>query len=339
MVNPIQFLPSSVAHTLGPYGLQAVSRLTPRSFWRPLLTPEETQKLALPWRASLVFPNRFGIAGGVDKNALNTLDWQALGAGFLEVGTVTPLPQKSNPGKIVDRKWSEKALWNRLGFPNDGADRVARRLMRATSRLEIPLFINIGKNRETPNELAHIDYQNAALRLKDLSSVFVINVSSPNTKGLRSLQSLDALKLIFDSVRRVAPDHQLLLKLSPDFDLESLGDFLVQTLETLDPAGWILTNTTLSRPTSWAQKQGPEGGISGAPLANLSKEVLKIAARALPREKRKDRLLISVGGVTSPTEAIERLDLGADLVQTYSGLVFTGPSFFKECILSLTQKS
>lgn len=320
-----QWIPASTAHTLAPYALKVVSRLG--------AVPQPHYD-SFEWRG-MTFRNRLGIAGGVDKNALNILDWQRLGAGFLEVGTVTPLPQQQNPGKVIDRSWDDQWLWNQLGFPNHGAQVVATRIHQQLAKLSIPLFLNIGKNRTTLNEQAHIDYQNAALILKDLTSVFVINISSPNTTGLRDLQSAQQIQRIFDSVRTVAPNHHLLLKLSPDLTDTSL-------LEVIDAsgaegcAGWVLTNTTLTRPAN--SRLPLTGGLSGEFLRKRSVEILNLVVKHLGPNKG-DHLVISAGGVINANDIRQRRDCGADLVQTYSGLVFQGPSFFSNSLNQLRSAS
>jgi dihydroorotate dehydrogenase len=276
------------------------------------------------WKG-LYFRNRLGIAGGVDKNALNLLDWQRLGCGFLEIGTVTPLPQKANPGKIIDRHWQKNLLWNKMGFPNDGADEVLFNALRLQEDLKIPLFVNIGKNRQTPNEIAFTDYVTAAERLIPVADAFVINVSSPNTKDLRSLQSAGELQIIIESVLAVIGSRPLFVKLSPDMSDQSFSEAL-ELGQKFKIGGFILTNTTTSRIN--ATEFPTEGGLSGSCLKEVSRQKLVTANKILSGD-RKDFLLISVGGVTDPAEVKVRLDLGADLVQSYSGLVFNGPLFFK----------
>jgi dihydroorotate dehydrogenase len=278
------------------------------------------------WKG-LYFRNRLGIAGGVDKNAVNILDWQRLGCGFLEIGTVTPLAQKPNPGKIIDRDWQKNLLWNKMGFPNDGADEVLFNVLRQQEDLKLPLFVNIGKNRQTPNDESHRDYAAAAERLNPIADAFVINVSSPNTKDLRVLQKADGLKTIIESVMETVGSRPVFVKLSPDLSEQDFSD-TVNLGISYKIGGFILTNTTTSRIN--APDFPTEGGLSGSCLKEISRNKLSTAHRLLG-DRRKDFLLVSVGGVTDCSEVKIRLDLGADLVQSYSGLVFNGPYFFQQC--------
>lgn len=265
----------------------------------------------------------------MDKDGRCVEAWSKLGAGFVEVGTVTPEPQTANAGLIILRNISEKALWNKLGFPSEGAQKVLERLEKLPSPRTIPLFLNIGKNRTTPNETAHEDY----IRLMNLFSkhadVFVLNISSPNTAGLRDLLKKENLSEFLNKVlkNKTTP---VLLKLSPDLSLEDLTTVLETSLaHEID--GFIFTNTTTSRPT--LSSFPTEGGVSGLPLKNISINVLKNALQILSSQ-RKDKLIISCGGIMNREDVVERLQLGADLVQVYSALIFEGPSFFRRTRLS-----
>lgn len=289
---------------------------------------EKFQWRAFTWKPKnkkpLHFRNPLGIAGGVDKTGEQVLNWQKLGAGFLEVGTVTPYPQGPNPGKILDRNWEQKNLWNRMGFPGPGMQDVFITLMYAKSKLKIPLFINVGKNRSTSNTEAVNDYIDVIQKFSSLADAFVINISSPNTKNLRELQNDQFIQNICHHIKQIAPQTPILVKLSPDLSRDELELFLNAGL-TAGIDGFILTNTTLQRP---AHVHFPsEGGLSGQDLKPIAIQKLKEAIQILGN-RRSEVLLISVGGVLHPEDAIERLEIGADLVQTYSGLVFTGPDFF-----------
>ena len=178
--------------------------------------PEEIpQWRSLTWKG-LHFPNRLGVAGGLDKNASHLKTWERLGAGFIEIGTVTPYSQKSNPGKTVDRDWQEQNLWNRMGFPNHGAEEVYFNLHSEKANLKVPVFVNIGKNRNRANEEAEVDYIYLADRFAHLADAFVINVSSPNTPDLRNLQSPDFLRDLLPKLEKIVGKKPLLVKLSPD---------------------------------------------------------------------------------------------------------------------------
>lgn len=322
-MKPWLALPAPLAHALTPYGLPLVSRLfeSPRPSYKPF-----------QWKG-LQFENRFGIAGGVDKNAENILDWQRLGAGFLEVGTVTPLEQGPNPGRIIGRKNSHQALWNKMGFPNHGALRILGRVEKIKSEIKVPLFINAGKNRTTPAERAPQDYAQVIRTFRSCADAFVVNISSPNTQGLRGLQSSDILRNFLDVLKaELSQDphgpikQPLLLKLSPDMETDEFRESVQIAANYVD--GFICTNTTLSR------EEAPffpsEGGMSGKPLASKSEKVLKTCIEALG-SSRPEYLIISCGGIVHPSDALRRLEMGADLVQTYSGLIFYGPRFFQDC--------
>lgn len=321
-------LPPQLAHDLAPLALSTL-----RAFTTPVRGAEVNP---LHWKG-LRFRNRLGVAGGVDKSARQSLAWQHLGAGFVEVGTVTPRPQGPNPGKILDRSFEHQLLWNRMGFPNPGAAAVHRRLqgVRRSQRLKIPVFLNIGKNRDTELAQASQDYLALLQHLHELADAFVINVSSPNTQGLRALQGPEELgRLLQQSVapyRASHPDPRpLLLKLAPDLSEEELALTLQAGCdEGVD--GFILTNTTRQRPTP--DRYPAEGGFSGGCLVHLSRRALSVAASYRQRSGRQF-LIVSTGGILSPEEVHVRFSLGADLIQTYSALVLKGPYFFRDCLVS-----
>jgi len=312
-----KWLSAEVAHALSPIGLI-------------LYAAFKGSDQALVWQSfdwqGCHFCNRLGIAGGVDKNALHILDWQRLGAGFVEIGTVTPLPQTANPGKIIDRHWDDKVLWNKMGFPNQGLSETYYNLKQAQADCKIPIFANIGKNRSTTNQDASEDYKALAEKLAPEVQALVVNVSSPNTTGLRDLQTGSELKELVQKVVFAAKTKPVLVKLSPDMSEEQLHHALDSSLEA-GAKGFILTNTTLSREV---HSQFPkEGGLSGRAVAKLSLKTLKSAIAHLgPR--RQGLLMISAGGVMTAQDIKERISVGADLVQVYSVLVFEGPSFFRK---------
>ena len=285
-------------------------------------TPPRLEPLS--WRG-LEFPNRVGVAGGVDKDAQNVRAWWGLGAGFLEVGTVTPLPQPGNTPPVVDRDVAHEALWNRLGFPSQGVAKVKERLAKVRRPFAAPVFANVGKNAATPLELAHLDYVKLIGELRGLVDGFVVNVSSPNTKGLRDLLKPDRLREFLKPILAVKREP-ILLKLSPDVLDEELSQVLEISAE-LGIDGWVLTNT------SQGIREGlnfpKEGGVSGRPLAACSKRLLRRTLELLG-PKREGRLIVSVGGIMNGADVRERLGLGADLVQAYSALIFEGPFFFRK---------
>ena len=275
----------------------------------------------LQWRG-LSFRNPTGIAGGLDKTGENLEDWQKLGAGFLEVGTLTPLPQVGNPGKVIDRNSATQSLWNKMGFPNEGVQQFAAEY--SNKDLRVPLFINIGKNRATDLQRSVEDYVYCTEILKDLADVFVLNVSSPNTEGLTSLQAAREIQTLVTAVRKITKTP-VLLKLSPDLKEAELLATLEAALDA-GASGFVLTNTTAQRPeTSVFPKSG---GVSGQALRDLSRKNLEITATYLKKQASADILIVSAGGVDSFKEVQLRLDLGAQLVQIYSALAFKGPGLF-----------
>jgi dihydroorotate dehydrogenase len=317
-LKPWLWLSPALAHKFSHAALNSLtlfSRCRPPE-WRPY-----------QWRG-LNFPNRLGLAGGADKNAQNIEAWWALGAGFLEIGTVTPKPQPGNPPPVVDRDLSKGALWNRLGFPSHGVKKVKERLLKLKRPFQAPVFANIGKNAVTPLENAHHDYIELLKELDGAVDGFVINISSPNTKGLRELLKPARLRDFLAPILAARPQSgaPVLLKLSPDLDESELAAVLDISFE-LNIDGWVLTNT------SQGLRDGlnfpAEGGVSGRPLNSRSLELLKRTV-ALLGPRREGKLLVSVGGVMSGADVAERLGAGADLVQVYSALIFEGPYFFRK---------
>lgn len=323
-MKPWLWLPASLSSKLAPSFLPLISCLRgideeSEALWRPL-----------DW-LGLHFRNPMGIAGGVDKDAESVSSWWKLGAGFLELGTITPQPQKPNPGKILSRNNSDQALWNKMGFPSKGAQHVAQNLRTLKRPYQTPLFLNIGKNRDTPNEAAHEDYIQCLKILEEYADAFVINISSPNTKDLRKLLEPQVLKAFLTPICETT-SKPLLLKISPDLSVDQLQNILNTSLD-LQLAGWILTNTTTQDHESHGFPN--TGGLSGKPLAEKSKHLL-IETKKHLGDKIQDKLLISAGGVITAKDVLERLELGAHLVQTYSGLIFNGPFFFQKTIKEVT---
>ncbi len=317
----ISKIPASVAHDLStlflPIYADLIHKETACYEWRDFHWTFKN-------KSKLYFRNPLGIAGGVDKSGDLALTWQKLGAGFLEVGTVTPYPQSANPGKILDRNWEQQNLWNRMGFPGPGMKDVFMTLLYQYPDLEIPLFINVGKNRTTTNENAIEDYMSVIKQFANLADAFVINISSPNTQNLRDLQNEDFIKNLCHQIQLHQIHIPILIKLSPDLSRVELQRSIECGLEH-GIEGFVLTNTTLNRPSH--VNFPTVGGLSGRDLKELSIQKLKECLQILGNKK-SETLVISVGGVLHPKDAIERLEIGADLVQTYSGLVFSGPNFF-----------
>jgi dihydroorotate dehydrogenase len=279
----------------------------------------------------LRFPGPLGLAAGFDKNAVGIDALAALGFSFVEVGTVTGEPQPGNPRPRLHRLPADRAVVNRMGFNNDGAEVVARRLSRRKERRhgDVVVGVNIGKTKAVPDEEAVADYEKSTRLLAPHADYLVVNVSSPNTPGLRDLQALGRLRPLLTAVRECADrntDHHvpLLVKIAPD-----LGDDDVVAVAGLatDLAldGIVATNTTVRREglvsDPGAVRAAGEGGLSGAPLRGRSLEVLRL----LRRHVGQDMTLVSVGGIGDARDAVERLDAGATLLQAYTGFVYGGP--------------
>lgn len=272
-----------------------------------------------------VFPGPLGLAAGFDKNAAAVDSWGAIGFGFSEVGTVTASPQPGNPAPRLFRLVRDRAILNRMGFNNHGAGNAANNLRRRRS--SDPVGINIGKTKVVPAEDAVRDYVASASMLTGLADYMVVNVSSPNTPGLRDLQAVESLRPILTAVRDVAT-IPVMVKIAPDLsdeDVDAVTDLVLE----LELAGIVATNTTISRdglttPAATVEALGA-GGISGAPVAARSREVLaRIHARAGGRI-----VLISVGGIETPEDVWDRITHGAHLVQTYSGFIFAGTELIR----------
>lgn len=261
------------------------------------------------------FPNPVGLAAGFDKDALATTGFEALGFGFVEVGTVTPRPQRGNPRPRLFRHPRHASLRNAMGFNNRGLEALTRRLGRRPHG--VPLGVNVGRNRDTPPELEAEDYRRVVSRLSGRCDYFVINVSSPNTPGLRELQERGRLGSLLEAVRE-ATETPFLVKLSPDLDIGEAVELAGAAVDA-GSSGVVLTNTT----TDYALLPGaaPPGGLSGRVLRERSFEILHAVAGELFGRC----LLISVGGIETADEAYRRLRHGASLVQLYTALVYRGP--------------
>lgn len=270
----------------------------------------------------LVLAGPVGLAAGLDKDGEAIPFWPSLGFGFIEVGTVTAHPQPGNPTPRLFRLKPERALINRMGFNNDGSEALAEtlRMLRASGRWpSVPVGANIGKSKVTPLDEAHEDYLQSVERLKPYADYFTVNVSSPNTPGLRALQQSDALASLLGAVVPACGDLPVFVKFSPDLDDESLDDAVKIAIDT-GCTGIIATNTTNTRPDNTGRLQ-ETGGLSGAPIWPLSKariqRILDQASGRIP--------VIGAGGIRSPEQAQELLDMGCVAVQLYSGMIFEGP--------------
>ena len=279
------------------------------------------------------FPNPVGLAAGLDKNGVAIPVWAALGFGFIEIGTVTAKPQAGNPKPRIFRFPDQQALVNRLGFNNDGADVIAERMhkLRESGRWPaVPVGINIGKSKATPLEEAADDYLYSFRRLREFADYIALNVSSPNTPGLRELQEPAALSQLLRAIRdenRKNP-KPVLVKIAPDLSSNELEE-LMETCEQNGIAGIIATNTTLDH-SSIPSARDQEGGLSGAPLREKSTALVSnIAARStIP--------VVASGGIFDAQSAREKFDAGAQLLQLYTGYIYRGPSLLREIMENLS---
>lgn len=275
--------------------------------------------------AGIRFPNRMGLAAGFDKDAVAVDQWHKLGFGHVEVGTVTRHAQSGNEKPRLFRYPELGAVVNRMGFNNHGADAMARRLEKA--RPKIPLGINLGKSKITDAADAPDDYAYSLKLLKEFGDYFVVNVSSPNTPGLRGLQERGPLTKILWRLREVEPSKPMFVKVAPDLTLEAL-DELTQTVRELGLTGIVATNTTINR--EGLPQLEANGGLSGAPLTTKADALL-----AHLRETAPDLVLIGVGGVMKGEDAARKVALGASLVQVYTGWVYGGQEFLADVARAL----
>ena len=323
------------AHGLGLASLEAAYR----SGLNPLLAKPPKP---LPTKVlGLTFPNPVGLAAGLDKNGAHVDALLALGFGFVEVGTVTPRPQPGNPKPRMFRMPEREAVINRLGFNNEGVDALVRNVERARRRSGL-LGINIGKNKDTPNEDAASDYLHCLRKVYPLADYVTVNISSPNTAGLRELQEEQALRRLVASLRdeqeRLAGQHgkrvPMLVKIAPDLsenDIDAAG----RVLGDLGVDGVIATNTTIARDGVEGARFADEvGGLSGAPLMSKSTAVLRMLRTRLPESIP----LVGVGGILHGADAATKQAAGANLVQVYTGLVYRGPALIGECVDALRRR-
>ncbi len=284
---------------------------------------------------NLKFPNRVGLGAGFDKNARYLNELEALGFGFVEIGTVTPLPQAGNDKPRLFRLPKDKALINRMGFNNDGVDAIALRLQKTKKQIPNSKMIiggNIGKNKITPNEDAWKDYEICFKALHPYVDYFVVNVSSPNTPGLRELQEKDSLRKILTHLQhenlKFENKKPILLKIAPDLTEEQIDDVIDLAVEIkLD--GLVASNTTISREGLVTQKSRLEaigaGGLSGLPLKERSSEVVKYIY-----DKTMGNIpVIASGGIFTGDDAKEKIKAGASLVQVWTGFIYEGPKIVK----------
>jgi dihydroorotate dehydrogenase len=290
----------------------------------------------------LTFKNPIGLAAGFDKNAKYLNELKALGFGFVEIGTVTPLPQDGNPTPRLFRLPKDKALINRMGFNNDGAQKIAERLkswrttnnkQQTTNNKQLIIGGNIGKNKNTPNETAWKDYEICFNALHDYVDYFVVNVSSPNTPGLRELQEKEPLKKILTHLQTLnknfAQQKPILLKIAPDLTQTQIDD-VIDLAQEIHLDGLVAANTTIDRTKLVTFNSSLEtigaGGLSGFPLKDRATEMVKYISQktngTIP--------IIASGGIFTGADAAEKLNAGASLVQVWTGFVYEGPAIVKK---------
>lgn len=334
LIRPLLFrLDPELAHDLT---LGLLARWSAR-FCGRLTVADEARAPHLGRRLlGLDFPNPLGLAAGLDKDGRAVTAWQALGFGFVEVGTVTPRAQPGNPRPRLFRLPADAAIVNRMGFNNGGAEAMAVRLQRLRGRgcLEVPLGVNLGKSKDTPAEQAAQDYRAGFEVLGELADYVVVNISSPNTPGLRDLQRVQEVQRIVEAIQgpnqRLASPRPVLLKLAPDL---ADDDAIACARAALDAgcAGLVLTNTTIRFEGLSSPSQGLSGGLSGRPLFGRSTELLRRVREALGGGP----VLVGVGGVMSSEDARAKLAAGADLIQVYSGLIYGGPGLPRRLLRGL----
>ena len=287
----------------------------------------------------LTFKNPVGLAAGYDKDGIAVRGLSALGFGHIEVGTVTPRPQPGNPRPRVFRLAEDEAVINRMGFPGEGADLVEPRLWNLYGKNRPTIIgVNLGKNKDTPLDESTRDYTYLVRVFMLRANYLTINISSPNTIGLRRLQGRNMLENLLGGIanerKTTAEDHfgyaPILVKLAPDLSNEELDDALGIIIDTgID--GVIATNTTLARDGLQSMHQTETGGLSGSPLRVRSEAMLEKIVRRVGEKIP----IVSVGGIMSPEDAKRRLDMGATLVQIYTGLIYRGPGLVKQIINAL----
>jgi dihydroorotate dehydrogenase len=271
------------------------------------------------------FPNPVGLAAGFDKNASFYNDFRNFGFGFIEIGTVTPLPQEGNPKKRIFRLSKDKALINRLGFNNYGIRRIKKNL---DKKRNIIVGANIGKNSFTKNEEAYKDYLKCYNELYPYADYFAINISSPNTKGLREFHNKSLLEPLIEKITslnfRKPNPKPILLKISPDLSFNEL-DQIIEIVLDYKIDGIIATNTSISREGLISKNKDEAGGVSGKPINKRSNEIISY----ISKKSNKAFPIIGVGGIMSAADAVEKIKSGADLVQLYTGFIYKGPKLIR----------
>ncbi|AOY88001.1 dihydroorotate dehydrogenase (quinone) [Marinobacter salinus] len=328
-------LPPERAHNIALNGLDIANRLGLLGTLAPKID-------ALPVNVmGLDFPNPVGLAAGLDKNADHLDALGTLGFGFIEVGTVTPVAQPGNPKPRMFRLPEHQAIINRMGFNNEGLDHLLDRVDRR--RYQGVLGINVGKNKDTPNEESESDYRKGISAVYSRADYITVNVSSPNTPGLRDLQFGDSLKALLQAIKseqagcekRFGRYVPIAVKIAPDMDDEGIR-FMASALRESGLDGVIATNTTVSREAvSGHRHAGEAGGLSGAPVRAASLRVIQ----GLYAELGESLPIIGVGGITDGESAAEKIRAGAKLVQVYTGFIYRGPELIREAVDAIRKVS
>jgi len=335
-IGPLLFrLDPEIAHQLTLQAIRTAGNFPPSNWFLQQLyqaPPKPVQAFGL------TFKNPIGLAAGWDKNAVAIQGLSALGFGYVEVGTVTPQPQPGNPRPRVFRLLEDEAVINRLGFPSKGAAYVEHQISRIGKHRSVIVGINLGKNKDTPLEEAANDYLELMRRFTFYADYLTINISSPNTIGLRRLQGREMLEKLLSAIQKERENISrgrggnapILVKISPDLNTEELDEAVGIILDKgMD--GIIATNTTLAREGLKSKYQSETGGLSGRPLAAGSEAVLRQVVKRVNGKIP----IVSVGGIMHPDDAKTRLALGASLVQFYTGLVYRGPGLVQKIVKSL----
>ncbi len=336
LARPFLFgLDAERGHSLGLKAIEMAYRTGTSPLLARPVAPMPTKVMGL------TFPNPVGLAAGLDKNGAHIDALLALGFGFVEIGTVTPRPQPGNPKPRMFRLPQHQAVINRLGFNNEGVEVLVRNVERARRKNGL-LGINIGRNKDTSNDRAASDYLYCLERVYPLADYITVNISSPNTAGLRELQEEQALRHLIGALREsqeeLGAQHgkrvPMLVKIAPDLSDEDI-DAVARVLRDLSVDGVIATNTTVSRISVQEHRLAHEtGGLSGAPLMSQSTMVLRKLRTRLP-----DHIpVIGVGGILSGADAVAKMSAGASLVQCYTGLVYRGPELVGECVEAIRRR-
>ena len=329
--NLLFMLPPETAHHLSMQGLNHAASI-------PFIKKQLAAQFQYPEKNlaktcfGLHFPNPVGLGAGFDKNAAYLNELEMLGFGFVEIGTVTPKPQAGNAQPRLFRIPDQKALINRMGFNNEGLDIISKRLKDRKAKNNSPLIVggNIGKNKVTENADAWKDYCTNFIGLEEVVDYFVVNVSSPNTPGLRELQEKESLRKIFSELQNLNKNNKpILLKIAPDLETSALDDIIALTHE-IKMEGLVATNTTIDRSllNTMNQEKGKKmgaGGLSGQPLLEKSNEVLKYLHKGIS-----GRIpIIASGGIFTGADAQSKINAGASLVQIWTGFIYEGPMIVK----------